>query len=137
MKCDNCGAFFVRYPCPSCDANENKTSENKDELEDNALVRPSELKGGSAVNPNYQVSEDGTLSSQAGIQKGGQQVDHSYLIDQRGLPITSKISQTPPQEQNPPEKMEDEAYRTRVRETLKEVRDTQLKLINLIEKLLD
>ncbi len=48
MKCENCNAVFVRSPCPDCGWEVKKeSSEQREEV----MVKPSMLKGGSAVNP--------------------------------------------------------------------------------------
>lgn len=55
MKCQNCNAFFVRLPCPECGWGPEITSSETEKIE--TLVKPSELKGDSAVNPSQKAEE--------------------------------------------------------------------------------
>ena len=56
MKCQNCNAFFVRLPCPECSWKPEITETKTEKIE--TMVKPSELKGDSAVNPSQQVVEE-------------------------------------------------------------------------------
>lgn len=65
MICRNCGAYFIRFPCPSCKLTEQedreiRLSHEKEvrvEIHEEPLLKPSELKGNSAVTKLKEVEE--------------------------------------------------------------------------------
>lgn len=68
MHCKNCRAYFVRFPCPECGQQEIEIAVKPTEsellaitIQEESLQKPSELKGGSAVNPIASTPEDPSL----------------------------------------------------------------------------
>ncbi|MCE7735891.1 MAG: hypothetical protein GPJ54_13500 [Candidatus Heimdallarchaeota archaeon] len=68
MHCKNCRAYFVRFPCPECGQQEVELPSKPTEsellaitIQEESLQKPSELKGGSAVNPITNTPDDPSL----------------------------------------------------------------------------
>lgn len=65
MICRNCGAYFIRYPCPTCGLTEKEDVEMRMEAEtavqveihEEPLLKPSELRGNSAITKLKEVKE--------------------------------------------------------------------------------
>lgn len=60
MICRNCGAFFIRYPCPSCGQKEAEILASQPMeiiFQEERLIKPSELKGGSSVSKSEIIEE--------------------------------------------------------------------------------
>lgn len=80
MICKNCGAFFVRYPCPSCGAKDETEIEVKGL--DETVIRPSELKGRSSVNPKDQEIEIEEKMVKPSELKGRSAVNPDLVIEE-------------------------------------------------------
>ena len=64
MICKKCGVSFVRYPCPSCGAEESEI-ENITSYDEGSLIKLSDLDGKSAVNPLFEFEEPEKLVKQS------------------------------------------------------------------------
>ncbi|MDH5646958.1 MAG: hypothetical protein OEZ01_13170 [Candidatus Heimdallarchaeota archaeon] len=141
MICKSCRATFVRFPCPSCGANEEiKVEEGLDE----SMVRPSELKGGSAVNPNFSAELDVDIESVDGVKQvlvtpsskttekpsfkdRYDQISRDQEFKNEVIEVKNKVATT---ETSKAVNESDDEYKKRVSETLQEV-------MFLLEKLIE